>query len=208
MNSPVAQQLDVLYDQQIAEKATVIYNHEYMIDDEAALYLITWSPIFDEQPDCHFEVQHEFNIKTLVSYLKGCSLGIFCVEANQQGFPHYHGWYQLSDDPVKEQLRICMMKVLLRTGKVKVTKSRGHYKIGCWHNHSNCLYYYKKDCIQSQLLIAKNPVTVDSVSSINWTDLSYARFFSRAGKRQSITDLENQQSLRDFYEEFYRDSIN
>lgn len=193
-------------DQRLLEKSWIIYLHESQIDPEDTLYLITWSPSPEEMPDCDFVTQHQYHINTIADYLRGCKIGLFCVESTQQGYPHYHGWYQTSDDPMLEQLRIVCMKVMKRFGNVKVTKSVGKYRINSYSQQGNCLYYYKYDVLQQMFYIEDNPITKDSRCTINWCDEGYLWFFAKTGSKTSIGDLEAKVSNTKFYREFYADS--
>lgn len=192
----------------INEKATVVYDYETRIDRTKDLYLFTWSPDPAQLPNCMFSMQHEYLLGIVADFLKGCHLGLACVEATQLGNPHYHGWYQLSDDPIKEGLRIACVKTMqkfsnTKTG-VKITKSKGHYKRYRYTNHHNCLYYYKKDLIQAQLMTQPNPITWSTVSNVNFKN--YTHFFAIEGDRQTVADLHDKVSLRQFYMDFYKDS--
>lgn len=186
--------------------ASVILNEE-KIDPTKTLYLFTWSPDAKELPDCHFELQHEYNLNYVSEYLKVCECGLACVESTQLGVPHYHGWYQISDNPIKEKVRIIYMKSMLRFGNMKITKSKGHYKIASWSPAANCLHYYKKDLLQSQLFVTHNPIVPKEYPQHDWNAFNLRTFFTANGKRETVADIDDKISLREFYKDFYKNSL-
>lgn len=188
--------------QNLIEKVVTVFDYEYDIDDSRDLYLFTWAPNPADLPDCAFDLQHDYCVPVIASFLSYCSLGLACVESTQMGNPHYHGWYQLSDDTTKEKLRICTVKLMNRLGMLKITKSKGHYRKYTWHNHANCLFYYKKDCIQAMLSTNNNPITSCSKSTYDFNRSGH--LFVKPG-RQSVDDIEKSISLYKFYEQFYQD---
>lgn len=190
----------------IASKTHLVELHETLIDPGQDLYLITWCPDPEHLPNSDFNIQHQFCMDTLSKYLEACEVGLFCVETTQLGRPHYHGWYQIAPDK-RDLVRIIHAKVMSETGLLKITKSKGHYKIHSWNNKANCLYYYKKDLIQSMLTIETNPITKNMRSNIDWNSMVYSSFFHIKGKRQSIADLEDKLNLHKFYEQFYTNSL-
>lgn len=185
-------------------KGMVIEHTESLIDQGETLYLVTWSPDPSELPDADFETQHLFNVNLLADYLKACSCGLFCVETTQLGNPHYHGWYQLSASPEKEAFRIVLVKTLQRFGLLKITKSKGHYRINSYTSHGNCLAYYKKDLVGSMLFVGANPITSDTKCDIDWKN--NLLYFGDSKKRSSLVELQEKISLKNFYMEFYKDS--
>lgn len=178
-------------------KEYVILAEELMIDPDKPLYLMTWAPDPKQLPNCHFEYQHRYNISTLSLYLRSCYSGCFCVESTQLGNPHYHGWYQVSNGP--DSARIATMKTLQKLGLVKVTQAK-HYKIDCYTERQNALYYYKKELTTAMNFIIDNPITAYSTCGINW-DMTH--FFDSTVNAKHISNVvsEKQRLL-----EFYRDS--
>lgn len=185
----------------LEEKSWIIEFEESFIDYNEPLYLITWAPDPKEMPDCDFNMQHELNVQTLADFLKTCKCGLFCVESTSLGNPHYHGWYQ--SDCSKELLRIVMVKTLKRFGLLKITEGFS-FKINCYTERKNCLYYYKKDVFDEMLMIEVNPITKESRSTINFDVLDYVGFFSK--DKNAMNTLKDAQSSRAFYREFYKDS--
>jgi len=189
---------DDVIKQRIIDATEQIEYCESCIDPDEKLYLFTWSPDPKDMPDADLYLQHNVNISTLSDYLKCCSAGVFCVEATQLGNPHYHGWYQINND--YELVRIAIMKTLQRFGNVKLTP--GHkYKIFNWKERGNCLYYYKKDiCTYYSML--PNPITKDSVSTVNFDILDMVGFFKGDKAMHKVKDvLSNVQFYRQFYED-------
>jgi len=125
-------------------KTSEVFYWEDRIDTDRTLYLITWNPDPKELPNADFETQHHYSVNLLSDYLKACECGLFCVETSQLGAPHYHGWYQVSQNPDCERNRIIYIKTMQRFGNLKITKSKGHYKIGSNSNHANCLLLLQK----------------------------------------------------------------
>lgn len=192
----------------IIPKVVTVFENELDIDLDEDLYLFTWSPDPAQIPDADFNTQHAFCFPFVANLLSSVECGLACVEETQKGNPHYHGWYQLSRDPVKSALRKVYVKVMQRFCDpkfgYKVTKSLGHYKINSFVAQANCLYYYKKDLIQASLLVPNNPVTKDSKVDIDWK-ANYSLFTKRG--RESVADIEDRVNLRDFYKQFYSDSL-
>lgn len=202
----VTEELVDLTDSIIIEKMRLVYEAESSIDPDRDLYLITWSPDPSKLPNSSFIIQHEFNVDILASYLKSVEVGIWCVESTQQGNPHYHGFYQPSDDSHKELMRLAVIKTFNAFGNLKITKSIGKYKVNNWHTpHCNCLYYYKKDVGGSMFNIEKNPITRDSQCGMDFTNLS-ALFFQITGRHTSKEILEKV-SQRERYRQFYSESL-
>lgn len=187
----------------IAEKATVVYLEEKKINPSLALYLITWCPDPGNSPDAAFDIEHEHSIDIIADYLENCACGLFCVEATQRGSPHYHGWYQV--DPLKELKRVCIMKVLIRYGQVKITavKHERCIKINKWYEKGNALYYYKKDLLEAQLETQNNPITAQSCTMIDWNNLEYQNFFTRGIDKGIAKLLTKVQSDKQFFRQFY-----
>lgn len=190
------------------EKINEVYKWEHSITPHKDLYLFTWAPNPEDLPNSDFCIQHEFNVNIIADFLKTCYTGLCCVESTQIANPHYHGWYQLSDDPLLCRQRIAIIKTLKRCGLLKITKSKGHYRPNTWHCHANCLFYYKKDLLTEQLLTVNNPISRDTKTNIDWNSYSYNSFFIKDKGRQSVADIEDRVNLRDFYKQFYSNSIN
>lgn len=179
----------------------LIWDLECSIDEGRELYLITWSPDPKELPDADFYLQHNINVQILSDYLKCCYTGAFCVESTQMGNPHYHGWYQVESK--LELCRIAIIKTMGRFGIVKIVKARS-YKIFNWSEKCNALYYYKKDVLDAMYNIDPNPITKDSLSTVDFDVLSMVGFFSRDRYDKTIQD---KISDRKFYRDFYSDTI-
>lgn len=206
--SPSLADLDSLISEEVdylIQKWMVCLVHENSIDPDETLYLFTWSPNPDEMPDADFNTQHRYNINLISHYLQTMEIGLACVESSQMGNPHYHGWYQLSTDPLKEKLRLALVKTLQRFGNLKITKSKGHYKIGSLVKQANCLYYYKKDMLQSMATVFCNPITAESMDDLDW-NLHKSLFTPKKG-RISVADIEDKISQVEFYKQFYQDSL-
>lgn len=185
----------------IVNRAVIIWESELDIDTTQPVYLITWSPDPKEMPDCDFDKQHLFNVSAIVTYLKSCSAGVFCVESSQLGHPHYHGWYQV--DSSKEVYRIAQIKVLQRFGLVKITKMKTEPKINKWYEKGNGLYYYKKDLLDSMLTVQCNPITANTPEpSLDFMQDYFVLLTSHSG-RKSVKQLEEKVSQYKFYREFY-----
>lgn len=193
-------------EERLQKKLDKVKLYESQINKDEPLYLITWAPNPKDLLDSDFITQHEYNINILSDYIQACEYGLFCVETTQAGNPHYHGWYQVSNNPLRESERIAIVKTMQRFGLVKITKSKGHYKINSYNSHANCLHYYKYDMLGPMAFVEKNPICFDTRSTIDWNDMSYARFFNIEGKRQTVADLEDKMTLRDFYKDFYKKS--
>lgn len=191
-------------DNLMVSKGVEVWCAEDNIDFTEALYLITWSPNPSELPNADFTTQHMYFVNILADYLKTCKNGLFCVETSQMGSPHYHGWYQVSPDPIREELRIVYTKTLVRFGMMRITKSRGKVRvINSYNPRSSFLSYYKKDLLDSMLWCKPNPITSTSKCDIDWS--KNMLFFVKEG-RGTVADLEEKISLKEFYLEFYKDS--
>lgn len=201
-NDPVIDTVDSLLNPYALEQSEIIERTEACIDPEKKLYLFTWSPDPSQLPNADFHCQHDFAMELVAKFLCGCNIGIACVESSQLGNPHYHGWYQVSEDSNKELMRICYSKVLTQYGILKITKSKGCFRLNSYTKAGNCLYYYKKDLFGSMAMVSCNPVVAGMISKIDpnpwWFDIP--------GKKYTVADLENKISNRKFYEEFYRNS--
>lgn len=188
------------------EKMKIVYKYESQIDPARDLYLITWSPDPSKLPNAPFIIQHEFNVDIMADYLKSVDVGLWCVESTQKGNPHYHGFYQPSDDSNKEFMRLAIIKTFEAFGNLKITKSIGRYKINNWHTpKGNCLYYYKKDVGGPMFNISKNPITLKSKCEMDFTNLSVL-FFSITGRHTSKQILEKI-SQREQYRKFYSEGL-
>jgi len=194
-----------LHERMFLSKSEVIEYCESCIDPSRPVYLFTWSPDPRELPDADFETQHEWCLETVSKYLLFCLSGCACVEANAKSNPHYHGWYQLTDNPVLESKRIAMMKSMQHYAPSGFTVEKAvNYKINDYYEHRNSLYYYKKDMYTSMFLIQNNPVTRHSISNINWNE--YLFFFKPRKGRISTFELEKKISNRAYFEKYYQNS--
>lgn len=189
---------------ELAAKAWLTHKFEQRIDSERDLYLFTWNPDPAELPHADFIHQHLFNVNILIDYLKACYTGIICVESTQLGSPHYHGWYQLSDDAIKESQRIILIKTLQRFGFTKISKVKHSYKIDCWYPKANALWYYKKDLLNGMAHVPQNPITQQShPDTFEWLTSS----FFTIGKDKIVEKAVHEQiSTRQFCIQFYGDS--
>lgn len=192
----------------LTPKIVAVAKMEWKIDPDKKVYLFTWSPDPSEGPDADFETQHMFWYPAIVDFLNSVEVGIACVEASQLGNPHYHGWYQVSDDPIKERLRCVHIKVMARFAPngLRITSSKGHMKFNSYVAAANCLHYYKKDLLQSMSYIATNPITAKTKKPdhIDWNN---KLLLFRRKCRETINELEDKISLKDFYKQFYQDSL-
>lgn len=184
-------------------KIGLIYDAEMDIDPMRELYLITWNPDPSTLPNAHFEMQHEYNIDIIANFCKGCEVAIWCVEATQMGNPHYHGFYQVSSNPILERLRIACIKTMQEYAPhgLRITKATTFKRLNYWTPHANCLYYYKKDLLDSMYHIEKNPITKDSKTTVNFND--YAYMFKKPGKRSTSREIIQHVSQRERYRQFY-----
>lgn len=182
-------------------KGQIVEWYESSIDDDEYLYLFTWAPDPKELPDTSFEMQHAYCFPQIASFLDGMQVGLACVENTQMGKPHYHGWYQPSDDPLMTKYNISMVKVLERLGNLKITKCKGHYKNNSYVAACNALHYYKKDMIDSMLWIVDNPITSKTKKDIAWADKQL--FFMRPQERSNVAKLQERITLTDYYKQFY-----
>jgi len=183
------------------ENADIVNTEEEKIDDAKHLYLITWSPDPSKLPDCDYTYTHLYSVNLLADYLKYCSCGLFCLEYTQVGNPHYHGWYQV--DGEKEQKRIVLVKVLQKFGNLKITQSRGDYKINQYYQRGNCLYYYKKD-LANNWQIPKSVITCDTYDDTDWTTKLF--FFVNITNRKHVSYLLDVISNKEYYTKFYEKS--
>lgn len=191
-------------DDQFLEALWKIEFEEDKIDMEKEIYLITWAPDPKELPDADFLLQHNYNVDTLVKFLKSCSCGLFCVESTQLGNPHYHGWYQVHSDPRYEAMRIAIVKTMKRFAPagLKITPAR-KVKIHCWSHVANGLYYYKKD-IATYYINMPNPINSETVSTVNFEEYAWAGFFCSAIRRTNVVE---KLSDRKYYESFYSNTV-
>jgi len=194
-----------LHDMIVAQKTATMIDYEQKIDPRKTIYLFTWNPDREETPDCDFETQHEFWLDNVTLLLRGTAAGLACVETGALGYPHYHGWYQLSSNTNMEQCRLVAIKLMVRYGNLKITKSIGHYKIGSFVRQANCLAYYKKDMVDAMLYIRNNPIT-PYVKTVVEFEKHLWWFKSLKTDRCSIADLETKLTNKKFYEDFYKDS--
>lgn len=192
-------------DNLLIAKMWCVYEHEKLIDPAKKIYMFTWAPDPKEFPDCDFQIQHDSCVQTVADFLKSVPCGLACVESSTNGHPHYHGWYQKPSDFPHTQMMIAYIKTMQKTGNLKTTSSRGHYKIGSWSNHANCLHYYKKELLDEMLGIYINPIHRESVPDYKISDFSH--FFCIKGTRQTVADIERTATLQQFYKDFYTKSI-
>lgn len=197
--------MDQLHTDTLVFKGGIIGDTEYQIDVDHTLYLFTWSPDPSRLPDAEFEIQHEFCKDLIIDFLKGMQIGCACVESTQLGNPHYHGWYQLSNDSLTDRIRRCMVKTLQQLGLLKITRSKGHYKANYWSDWHNCLFYYKKDLLDAMLSVPSNPITEwTEKSTITWQ--ANLEWFRPKLGRHSIDDLRERISIADYYRDFYNNT--
>lgn len=123
--------------------------NESSIDPDKDIYLLTWNPDPSLIPDDTFENQHIWCSMLLTLYTKACYSSCFCLEDNQKGNPHYHGWYQRSELANENYARIMLIKKMQfyapASAGLVITKCKGHYRINNYLKGQNALYYYKKD---------------------------------------------------------------
>lgn len=185
----------------IKRKAWVIEEWESTINMDEPLYLITWCPDPKETPDVDFNTQHRFHIDTVVRFLLGCETGLFCVEATQKGEPHYHGWYQMSSEPLVEEFRLAAVKVMQRYGLVKIDEAFD-YRIHSWTCRLNALHYYKKDMLDRSLLWEPNPIT--KYTEITKTDHDdIASMFVGIGERKTVQKVLEMRKMHESAFEYY-----
>lgn len=195
-------EFDVEEDQdEISYRGDLIRHYESLIDETKEVYLFTWNPNPDNLPDADIKVQHLYNVNFLADMLKCCDLGLVCVEGTQRGNPHYHGWYQCSDDSRKELARIAHFKTMEKEAPsgLKITSAITIIK-DCWYEKSNALYYYKKCLLDNMLCMPHNPVMEDSRCDKNWDT---AFFFTKEKGTKRVAD---KISARYQMREFYKDS--
>jgi len=185
----------------MTEKAEMIEFAETSINKDEPLYLFTWAPNPNELPDCDFQTQHDHSTNVVAHFLQSFEVGLACVESTQMGNPHYHGWYQVSEKPILVKLNIAMVKTLKRLGNLKITKSLGHYKIDSYVQHANCLYYYKKDVMDSMLWVRNNPISKETYAEFDYYENQM--FFMKPQERRNMDKLKESVKLYAYYEEFY-----
>lgn len=190
----------------MVKKHLVVDYYESQIDRTKELYLFTFSPTPDNLPDADFNSQHEFAMSLVVDFLQGCELGLACVESNLMGNPHYHGWFQKSEDFRKEQWRIAVVKTMAvhAPAGLRFTKCKGHYHLSTYCQQGNALHYYKKDLHGAMQHIPHNPITQVTVSDIDYSSCVW--WFNCPGKKKTVEQLEDKLSNKKFYEQFYMNS--
>lgn len=183
----------------VTHSTEIIEKYESAIDDNEDVYLITWVPDPVHLPDADFVTQHMWCVDLLALYLSTCEVGLFCVEATQQGNPHYHGWYQISDE--REEVRIAIHKVLkwYAPSATKITKVKSTYKTFNWFKPCNALYYYKKSIIGSMYDIPINVITSESESLVDWELMASNGFFDKTIDQTLRDKINKQKYLLDFY---------
>lgn len=187
----------------LAEIASIIYDEEEKINDDDKVYLMTWSPDPKKMPDCDFLNQHIYLIPYVHSYLEYCMCGVACVESTQMGNPHYHFWYQTTDD-IREMGRIRWVKVMQKIGNVKITSAKYWKKNGWYKSSTNALYYYKEDAVNQQLHTPYNPIYKGMpLPHIDYTDYSW---FFTSGKSTARKIVEHASQIKQL-EEFYKKSL-
>jgi len=191
----------------LVSKATLIYSEERKLNEALDTYLITFSPHPSENPDCDFPTQAAFWTNLLADFLGCCKCGLFCVEVNQMGQPHYHGWYQV--DPFKELERIVYVKILQKYGThaLKITKALKVYPCS-YRMQCNALHYYKKDVFDGMLDVVNNPISADTKDDTDW-NLYSSYFFTLeldARGKERMRFLSEKISDRAYYRQFYTSS--
>lgn len=184
---------------------------EEQIDQDQPLYLMTFNPVPDETPDCAFIDQHCWWVGLMAAYCKSCDAACFCVEATQRGYPHYHGWYQPSEDPKMEMMRICNIKIMLKFAPagVKIDLCQNMIQINNWSNsNSNALYYYKKNLPTTMFYMPLNPIT--NLTPLNPVSVDDYKFFFMNKGRNRVADIIERKnkihSARLFYEKSFREN--
>lgn len=126
--------------------AADVWEQEMMIDRSEKLVLFTWSPDPSYLPDCDFDTQHTYICTWIISFLKQMRCGAACVEANESAQPHYHGWYQRTDEYQANKMANVYIKAFKKRGNWKTTTGKIYRRNG-WTDTRNCLFYYKKDLL-------------------------------------------------------------
>lgn len=194
------------YDDIIAEKADMVRTYERKINRDEPLYLITWSPDPKETPDASIMIQHYHWYPFLVKAMLCWEVSLMCLETSQRAGIHYHGWYQCSEDPIKEIGRCAYMKVLERFGQLKITKSIGCYVRNSYSKHANCLHYYKADMAQRGILYKQTPFCVETEQTQYEKDIFWPSYWMTNGKKQTVSEL-TKVSNRDKLLEFYAENL-
>ena len=181
-------------------RMSLLYEQEMAIDVSLPVYLITWSPDPAELPDSDVHYQNAFNVNLLADFLTNCLCGAFCMELNQQGNVHYHGWYQIDDDKILK--RIVCLKVMRKFGpQLRIKKCRS-YKVFSFIERCNGLYYYKKE-LMSYVNIKNAVITSFSKDDTNWGSIDMMFFFTKGSKTVNVID---KVSDRKYYMQFYTQS--
>lgn len=188
----------------LVDRALSVFTEESKIDPSYPVYLITWSPDPKGLPDADFYYQHNFNVYTLVQYLKCCSCGIWCVESTQLGNPHYHGWYQVNDST--EVARIAVVKCMQNWGRVDIKKSK-HYRVNSYKQGSNSLHYYKKDMVDAMLSIQPNPILSTTESTVDFKMTDYLAIFSNPQIAKGLRSAAEMYQDREYTRKKYFDTI-
>lgn len=189
--------------ERIAEVAEIIAEQESQIDDADKVYLLTVTPLRDSLPDMDFINQHIYFVPYIISYLQFCKCGAACVESTQSGVPHYHMWYQTTDD-TRELARIRWIKILQRIANVKIATDVRYYRKNKWYSKDNALFYYKEDSLGQQLFTPYNPIYATMQGpTIDYSD--YSMFFA-TGKLTSQKVIEKASQVKQL-EEFYKKSL-
>lgn len=185
----------------VLNNAAMVEYCESLISEGDDLYLFTWSPDPAQLPDVSFYYQHLYCVNAVASFIQSCECGLACVESNQQGFPHYHGWYQTSDSFVLEQMRIVNVKVFKKLGNFKCEKVKQCYRINSYTKQGNALYYYKADLFGQQCYTQYNLISKLTHDDTDWQEFKW--YFVVNPKRktyQAIQDAVNRiKSVKDFY---------
>lgn len=187
-------------DDLIDEKAAIIYEHEMLIDMSKPVIGITWSPDPKDLPDCEFDLQHRYYVPYLVQFIRSCKLALLCVESSKLGRPHYHGWYQEDPDPILYKMHIVHMKVLGKTGQLKVTELK-HLKPGTFYKKpsGNALWYYKKDVFEKMLVTPCNPIHKDLSDDYDWVGSTFFTCEMSSNMKLIADKVSETKMLREFY---------
>lgn len=183
--------------EKLAIKTFLLEFEESTIDKSLPLVLITWSPSRENMPDTDFVMKHRSNVNFLSDFLKCTSCGAFCVEANEMGQPHYHGFYQHTQDSKTELALIAFLDTMYKTGNLKVTKEVFKYKKFSWSKKANALWYYKKELLTSQFHTPHNPIVSQSYDETPWDTIAF--FMPGPNVRMISTAVSERRQLLDFY---------
>ena len=85
---------------------------------------------------------------------------------------------------------------------LRITKASTYKRCNYWTNHANCLYYYKKDLLESMYHIPVNPINAKSKSTVDFSN--YAYLFRKPGVRTTSKDMINNMSQRERFKVLFR----